>query len=113
MPLRSNRICSMINCNKVTPGNQSRCNEHTPKSWDIKREYNPFYSSARWKKTTKLFLSLYPICCKCERLAKHTDHIIRIVDGGDPYDFKNLQPLCIRCHSSKTAKEIRSNGTAI
>jgi 5-methylcytosine-specific restriction endonuclease McrA len=33
------------------------------------------------------------------------DHIVRIADGGHPFDPGNLQTLCSECHSEKTASE--------
>ena len=39
------------------------------------------------------------------RAAKHVDHIVDIADGGAMYDLDNLQPLCIPCHSRKTASK--------
>jgi len=118
MPIRSNRICNKINCNRVIEGTRSRCKEHESKPFEHLNKIRSsgmddnttFYNSRRWRKTSKLFLSLNPICVECGNLAKHSDHIKRIADGGDPYSFTNLQALCISCHSSKTAKEIRNKG---
>lgn len=35
------------------------------------------------------------------------DHVKEIADGGDPYDWDNLQSLCLPCHNRKTAAERR------
>ena len=113
MPYKSKKICPTPNCNTIIKGNESHCNEHRRTSWEIKREYNPFYSSKRWKNLSKAFRAKHPLCIECKKkgrdtIAKHTDHIIPIADGGAPLDWSNLQGLCIPCHSSKTAKEIRN-----
>lgn len=51
-----------------------------------------------------------PLCANCLRnglneKATEVDHILSIRNGGRMYHVDNLQPLCRRCHSSKTAKE--------
>lgn len=33
------------------------------------------------------------------------DHILPVADGGDAYDYKNLQTLCKQCHQVKTSGE--------
>ena len=113
MPYKSKRICSYPNCNKIINSTQSHCHEHKPQSWEIKREYNPFYSSAKWKRLSKRFRQANPLCVECKRkgrdqIGHHADHIKPIEQGGDPLDWNNLNALCIPCHSSKTAKEIRN-----
>lgn len=30
------------------------------------------------------------------------DHIVEIINGGDPFDMANLQTLCVPCHKDKT-----------
>ena len=113
MPRKSNKICSYVGCNIIISGTQRRCAEHQEASWNIQRDYNPFYSSKEWKRLSKAFRAANPLCIKCKKkgrdtLTAHADHIKPITEGGDPLSWDNLQPLCKRCHSSKTAKEIRS-----
>ena len=69
-----------------------------------------FYQSKRWRNHRKLFLQLHPLCVECEkkgiiRPAKVVDHIVRINDGGDPFDYSNLQPMCSSCHNKKSGRE--------
>ena len=45
-------------------------------------------------------------CGKAGRL--EVDHILPLVDGGQPYDLDNLQTLCRSCHVRKTAAENRA-----
>ena len=40
------------------------------------------------------------------------DHIVPIAQGGDRYDVKNGQCLCLKCHAIKTAKESNSKRSA-
>jgi len=35
------------------------------------------------------------------------DHIIAIVLGGHPWDYRNLQALCEKCHKLKTKSDIK------
>lgn len=86
-----------------------------------KRNYEPFYHTARWREIRKSFLlgttiledgKLVPnsICIECYKKGKTTasntvDHIHRIRDGGDPYNPANFQALCKTCHEKKSSKE--------
>jgi len=67
----------------------------------------------RWAKLAKMFRRQHPLCAdpfgehaKEGRIAPggHVDHIIPKRRGGDD-DWNNLQNLCPRCHSRKTATE--------
>jgi len=69
-----------------------------------------FYNSARWRKVAKIHKELNPICVMCESQgvvspAQFTDHIVRIKDGGDPFNFENLQSLCQFHHNQKSGRE--------
>lgn len=77
-----------------------------------KKDNYKFYNSSRWRKHRKLFMSLpeNQLCVRCKKLgfvveAKVVDHITPINQGGDKFDYDNLQPLCHRCHNSKSGKE--------
>ena len=74
------------------------------------KEANAIYHTARWKRIRYLVLKSEPLCRECKKQgkivpAKVVDHIIRIVDGGEPFALNNLQPLCTKCHNSKSGKE--------
>lgn len=52
-------------------------------------------------------LAAEPLCrhCKAQGLttvAQEVDHLVPLEQGGD-YSDGNAQPLCIRCHATKTA----------
>ncbi len=110
MPLKSNKQCAKVGCWKIIDGSLTHCPEHKPKPFDgIKRNNTEIYNTQRWRKLSKIQLAENPLCVSCmdkgiTRLAKHSDHIIPIEQGGEPFDQANLQSLCIRCHSSKTFK---------
>lgn len=91
--------------------------EHKKRPW--KPERTPFqreqtnyrfYNSSRWRKVSTLFKDKHPLCEKCQEEGKvtaseYTDHIVRIKDGGDPYDESNLQALCKFHHNQKSGRE--------
>lgn len=70
-----------------------------------------FYSSRRWRAVRARYLAGNPFCVMCESIglrtrAEHLDHIVRITDGGAPWDESNFQPLCLSHHSSKTRADV-------
>jgi 5-methylcytosine-specific restriction endonuclease McrA len=62
------------------------------------REFN--YQSKSWRSTRNAFIAANPRC-SCGEPATVADHIVRIKDGGDPYNWSNLQPMCKACHNKK------------
>lgn len=63
-------------------------------------------STTQWKKLREVVLRREPLCRLCSRigrvqLAYAVDHIDG--DSGNN-DLDNLQPLCLSCHSRKTAR---------
>jgi len=69
-----------------------------------------FYDTTRWRSIRDRVIATQPLCLHCEAkgltvIATQVDHIIPIVDGGNPTSMDNLQPLCATCHSRKTCKE--------
>ena len=74
-----------------------------------------FYSLARWRKLRSNFLARNPLCADPFGIHKerkevvaawHVDHVIpRSARPDLEYDWKNLQGLCVSCHSKKTARE--------
>lgn len=78
----------------------------------MRRDHKAYkkYKSKRWIKLRELFLARNPLCKNfedCHNFSEHVDHIQRISGENDPlfYDESNLQALCRRCHSKKTAQE--------
>ena len=74
------------------------------------KETNAIYHTTRWKRLRLIQLKRHPLCVECNKnsrvkAANVADHIIRITDGGEPYDLNNLQSLCTACHNSKSGKE--------
>lgn len=73
-----------------------------------KRERN-WLSTARWQRARAAFLAEYPLCRSCQArgdlvTATVVDHIEphRHKDAELFWNQENWQPLCARCHNSKT-----------
>ncbi len=65
------------------------------------------YSSRRWRKARAAFLLTHPFCCLCATIglsvaAEDVDHVVRIEDGGAPWEERNFQAMCHSHHSIKT-----------
>lgn len=77
-----------------------------------KQRHDPFYDTARWRRLTKSHRRDEPLCRQCRKHGIVTpgtlvDHIVAMLDGGEPWDENNLQTLCDRCHQVKRAGEKR------
>ena len=67
---------------------------------------------AAWRKLRGVVLREQPICRACQMApASEVDHVLPKRDGGTD-DRGNLQGLCKPCHSSKTAREVYTDGGA-
>lgn len=75
------------------------------KKLEERKERAKFYRSKQWRELRKMFLQWHPICVECSREATVVDHITPIRLGGSKIDWNNLQPMCARCHNSKSGKE--------
>ena len=72
---------------------------------------NPLYSSARWRRLRRIFLTEHPLCVMCEAdgyvcSATVVDHIR--THKNDPtlfWDLKNLQALCKSHHDSTKQRQ--------
>jgi 5-methylcytosine-specific restriction protein A len=114
------RECNKVGCHELT---KERFCEKCQKEYDesIKeknKEYDKQRGSStargynyRWQKARKVYLKNNPLCVECQangivKEAKHVDH--KIPHKGDTrlfWDVRNWQPLCVECHSRKTATE--------
>lgn len=73
-----------------------------------------FYGSRKWKRCRKNYLSLHPICERCEKLgvvnrAEIVHHKIYLDTSTykDPelsLNFDNLEALCFNCHQAEHHK---------
>lgn len=66
-----------------------------------------FYTSPEWRALMKSIKSKRPNCCVvCGRTGTRLfgDHIQELKDGGAPLDENNVQLLCGKHHTEKTAR---------
>lgn len=68
------------------------------------------YQTARWRKLSALFRIQNPLCVRCLSIGRYTpvavaDHIHSVADGGEMYEWDNLQSLCKSCHQTKTNED--------
>ena len=136
MPLM--HICAYAGCHRPVPIEEKYCplhkergkqyeEERMRKSRAIceKRRVAIFGSSAsrgygsRWRKVRERFLMEHPLCVECLKEGRITpatdvDHIVPHKGNPDLFwDYDNLQALCHKCHSRKTAKEDGGFGNPI
>lgn len=110
MPDRIRRACSVWPCAELATV-KGKCPAHAREADADRNERRArslaVYRSARWRRTRRRVLRDEPWCRwpGCQAAATDVDHIVRIEDGGDPWDDDNLQPLCHRHHSRKTRRE--------
>ena len=75
------------------------------------REISDFRTSWRYRLMRRRILASEPLCRPCAEArftvaAAEVDHIERVVDRPDlKWVMSNLQPICRRCHETKTARE--------
>ena len=115
------KLCTYVGCNAiVTDG--TRCPLHPlPTHNPVKRDYDwsrynnrSIYQSTRWKRLRDAYIAENPLC-QCEQCSflglatpgEIVDHIKELKDGGDPWDWNNLQTLSHGCHNRKTGEEVR------
>ena len=62
------------------------------------------YESVRWRKLRACKLRSEPLCRVCKTPANEVDHILAVRTHLHlAWDWDNLQSLCKRCHSTKSA----------
>ena len=85
--------------------------ENKPFSGSDRHAYHEVHNTRRWQGIRKAYLAKNPLCERCKlknkiKSGEVVDHIIPIQDGGEAWDWSNLQTLCKRCHAIKTNQEI-------
>lgn len=71
-----------------------------------RKQSDPRYQTARWRRLSKRWRDAHPLCEECKRNgiikpADCVDHIIPIAMCDDFYDETNLQSLCNECNMKK------------
>jgi 5-methylcytosine-specific restriction endonuclease McrA len=105
-------------CGRLSPN--TRCEEHqsardAARAADPTRPYNdPRYR--RWREIVRLRAG--GRCQQCGRTEAETgrahqaDHIVAVLDGGERFDPRNGQLLCVDCHADKSKADRRRRRNA-
>jgi 5-methylcytosine-specific restriction protein A len=111
MPHKPLHPCNAPGCSELVPS--GRCAKHRREHqqrldnpWTATRE-REFYWSTRWRKTRARFMAATPFCVDCAAenhvaAAQEVDHIVPLVEHGDPYNWENLRSLCSTHHRRRT-----------
>jgi 5-methylcytosine-specific restriction protein A len=101
---RAAHVCPEPGCVILVPSGTRYCPDHTrqrrPK--DNRPNFRERGYTSEWDKLRKAYIAKYPNCVVCGKKGSHVDHIISRPQGTD--DESNLQTLCWKHHSMKTAK---------
>lgn len=95
-------VCTHEACIAIVPAGTvgGRCPKHARRASASRRGYG-----REWKRIRDQVLADEPKCVACNAApATQVDHVLPLADGGTN-ERDNLQPLCVRCHSAKTAKQ--------
>lgn len=109
MARRVARPCNVPGCPSIAIPGGGRCQVHEREHRRVVDLKRPSSSArgygARWRRIRAAYLRVHPICAVegCGQPATNVDHIIPRPDGSDRWD--NLQGLCSRHHSIKTARD--------
>lgn len=108
MPSRPRRPCPIPGCPHLVT--QGRCPAHTTQAEAIRGSSSERGYDTRWARRRAAYLYTHPWCVLCGQPARAADHhplsrkeLVRRRET-DPDADKHLRPLCVRCHSSETAK---------
>jgi 5-methylcytosine-specific restriction enzyme A len=100
------RICAEPHCINVQP-----CAQHQRRPWqqNVGRSAAERGYGTAWRRQRRVVLQEEPFCRNCGDTATHVDHIVPKAHGGKTVRA-NLQPLCTRCHRSKTGRDRLAGG---
>jgi 5-methylcytosine-specific restriction enzyme A len=70
------------------------------------------YSTSRWRNFRRKYLTANPRCSVCGAVATDVDHLIRLTKDTVhlAFDESCVRPLCHRCHSRHTARQVGFGG---
>ena len=72
----------------------------------MSRNHNSL-NKRRWEATRRAtFKRDNRFCVKCgNRGILHCHHVVKLEDGGNPYDINNCETICKFCHTAEHQKE--------
>ncbi|MDY2838059.1 MAG: HNH endonuclease [Bilifractor sp.] len=111
MPYKPSVPCRHPGCPNLVPAGEKYCREHKVLHSEENRSAAARGYGSRWRRESKKFLQLHPLCQECLRhgIAKPATVVDHIVPHrGDLrlfWDRSNWQALCKKCHDKKTGRE--------
>ena len=123
--MRAAVICVVAGCEDVALPGGNRCADHAAehkarlaasraaaRRSEHATAHRALYADPRWRRASAAFLRRNKWCADCGSLGVH--ELATDVDHVEPHkgdralfwDRSNWQPLCHRCHSRKTAREV-------
>lgn len=117
MPYKSKKNCATSGCPNGTYGRW--CEAHRKDHYKVQavtydKEFKKLYNCKAWRNTRADVLAYEPMCRECAKqginnVATDVDHVTPHNGNTELFwNRENMQPLCKRCHSSKTMHETRS-----
>ena len=111
MPMKPLKPCRHQGCPELT--SDKYCDKHKPLHINDRANATGRGYDNRWRIARNRFLKANPLCVKCKEEgilvpATVVDHIVP--HRGDKtlfWDESNWQPLCKKCHDTKTMTEDR------
>lgn len=108
MPLRAPRPCRAHGCPELVTDRAGLCARHARSEREryegTRGNAGERGYGAAWRELRAAVLARDPICCECRvNPSTDADHIVARAAGGTD-ELGNLQGLCHRCHSRKTAE---------
>ncbi len=106
MPTKPKRPCRQIGCPALTESNTGYCDKHkSQSSYRLQRTdkaEREVYRSRRWTELSKAKRQADQFCERCQRAGRITPatlvhHKVPIKDGGDPWEWGNLESVCGGC----------------
>lgn len=105
MPTKPPRPCRQTGCPALTTDPRGYCEKHSgDRSYKASRTDDAsqsIYTSTRWRKLRAAKLQEDPFCELClPKIGAATivHHKHEVKQGGDPYEWSNLQSVCASCH---------------
>ena len=112
MPQKLSRPCRQFGCPNLTDRRDGYCEKHAGyghKMYKLSRTdtgEQKIYQSARWRKLREQKLQEDPFCEVCARAkppritpATIVHHRQPLKQGGDPFEWSNLESICASCHN--------------
>lgn len=117
MPWAAATVCTQPGCGKLVakPGYCDLHRAAAHRAYNLRRRgrnlaSDRYYHTAAWQKLRLSVLMAEPMCRMCKREGRLTaavlvDHVQPVKQGGEFWDYDNLQPLCNHCHEIKSTRE--------